>query len=106
MRKGTSGENCMKSNKITLWVVVALILGIVVGYLCHVTVPDPKAAKTIAGYFSILTDVFLRMIKMIIGPLVFSTLVYGIAASDSKTVGRVGIKAMGWFMAASLISLL
>jgi len=96
----------MKSNKITQWVVLALILGIIVGYICNATAPDAAAAKNIAGYFSILTDVFLRMIKMIIGPLVFSTLVYGIAASDSKSVGRVGIKAMGWFLAASLISLL
>jgi len=96
----------MKTNRITLWVLVALVLGIAVGYACHVSIPDPKAAKDLAGYFSILTDVFLRMIKMIIGPLVFSTLVYGIAKSDSKAVGRVGLKAMGWFMAASLVSLL
>lgn len=96
----------MKSNKITLWVIMGLILGIIVGYISHVSAPDAAAAKNLAGYFSILTDVFLRMIKMIIGPLVFSTLVYGIASSDSKSVGRVGVKAMGWFLAASFISLL
>jgi Na+/H+-dicarboxylate symporter len=96
----------MKTNKITLWVLIALILGIAVGYGCHANIADPKQLKEISGYFSILTDVFLRMIKMIIGPLVFSTLVYGIATSDTKTVGRVGLKAMGWFLAASLISLL
>lgn len=96
----------MKTNKITLWVLVALVLGIAVGYGCHTSITDPKQAKEIAGYFSILTDVFLRLIKMIIAPLVFSTLVFGIAGSDSKSVGRVGIKAMGWFLAASITSLL
>lgn len=95
----------MKTNKITLWVALALILGIGVGYFCHTTL-DPKAAKSLSESFSLMTDIFLRMIKMIIGPLIFSTLVHGIASSDSKTVGRVGLKAMGWFLAASLASLL
>jgi Na+/H+-dicarboxylate symporter len=95
----------MKTNKITLWVALALILGVCVGYYCHTTL-DPKAAKGIADGFSLLTDIFLRMIKMIIGPLIFATLVHGIASSDSKTVGRVGLKAMGWFLVASLVSLL
>jgi Na+/H+-dicarboxylate symporter len=94
----------MKSNRITLWVCVGLILGIAVGYYCHTSLA-PASAKAVAGNFSILTDVFLRMIKMIIGPLVFSTLVYGIASSDSRSIGRVGIKAMTWFILASLVSL-
>ena len=94
----------MKTNKITLWVSIALVLGVVVGYINHNSL-DPKAAKDLAGNFALLTDIFLRMIKMIIGPLIFSTLVYGVASSDSKAVGRIGVKAMGWFIAASLISL-
>ena len=94
----------MKTNRITLWVCLGLILGIAVGYYCHASM-DPKAAKALAGTFSILTDIFLRMIKMIIGPLVFSTLVYGIASSDSRSIGRVGVKAMAWFIVASLVSL-
>jgi len=53
-----------------------------------------------------LTDIFLRLIKMIIAPLVFATLVSGIASMDSgKTIGRVAMKAVGWFLAASLVSL-
>jgi Na+/H+-dicarboxylate symporter len=68
--------------------------------------PDAKTAKEIAGYFSIVTEIFLRMIKMIIAPLVFSTLVAGIAGTgDSKAVGRIGVKALGWFITASLVSL-
>ena len=53
-----------------------------------------------------LADIFLRLIKMIIAPLVFSTVVAGIAnTGDAKTVGRIGIKALGWFITASLVSL-
>lgn len=95
----------MKTNKITLWVLIALVLGIAVGYGCHTSITDPKQLKEVAGYFSILTDVFMRLIKMIIAPLVMSTLVHGIGSSDSRSIGRVGLKAMGWFMGASLVSL-
>ncbi|MBP2675932.1 MAG: Proton/glutamate symport protein or Sodium/glutamate symport protein [Deltaproteobacteria bacterium] len=84
-----------------------MVLGIGAGYLCNRLAPDAGASKEIAGYFSILTDVFLRLIKMIIAPLVFSTLVAGIARTgDTKTVGRIGLKALGWFITASLVSLL
>lgn len=97
----------MKTQRhITTYIVIAMILGGVVGYACNVAFPDPKLAKEIAGYISIVTDVFLRLIKMIIAPLVFSTLVMGIAhMGDASTVGRVGIKAMAWFITASLVSL-
>jgi Na+/H+-dicarboxylate symporter len=68
--------------------------------------PDKKTASQIAGYISIFSDVFLRLIKMLIGPLVFSTLVVGIAhMGDAASVGRVFGKALGWFITASLISL-
>jgi Na+/H+-dicarboxylate symporter len=97
----------MKSSKLTTWILIGLVLGIVVGYACNVMAGNPNTAKEIAGYFSIVTDVFLRLIKMIIAPLVFATLVSGMASmGDSKTVGRIGLKALGWFVTASLISLL
>ncbi len=96
----------MRRISLTSWIMIALILGIVAGYFCHQLAPDAKAAKEIAGYFSIVTEIFLRMIKMIIAPLVFSTLVAGIAGTgDSKAVGRIGVKALGWFITASLVSL-
>ncbi|KAI3592606.1 Sodium:dicarboxylate symporter precursor [Cupriavidus sp. U2] len=86
---------------------VAMLLGVIVGSAAHNMAPDAAMAKSIADHLSILTDVFLRMIKMIIGPLVFATLVSGIASmGDGKTVGRIGLKAMAWFMAASITSLL
>jgi Na+/H+-dicarboxylate symporter len=74
--------------------------------MCHELLPTPEAAKTVAGYISLFTDVFLRLIKMIIAPLVFATLVVGIAhMGDSKALGRIGLKTMGWFISASLMSL-
>jgi len=86
---------------------IAMLLGVIAGTAAHNMAPDAAAAKSIADYLSILTDVFLRMIKMIIGPLVFATLVSGIASmGDGKTVGRIGMKAMAWFIAASITSLL
>ncbi|TCO76358.1 Na+/H+-dicarboxylate symporter [Plasticicumulans lactativorans] len=95
-----------KSSPITFYIVIAMLLGIATGYACHAAFPDPKTAATIAGYISLFTDVFLRLIKMIIAPLVFSTLAVGIAhMGDTKTVGRVGVKALGWFVIASLVSL-
>jgi Na+/H+-dicarboxylate symporter len=97
----------MRSQKLTTWIFIAMIAGIIVGYMCNQMIPDAKAAKTVAGYISLLTDIFLRLIKMIIAPLVFSTLVVGIAhLGDTKSVGRVGLKAIGWFVIASLVSLL
>ena len=84
-----------------------MVLGIVVGYLCNQTAQDAKDAAQIASYFSLITDIFLRMIKMIIAPLVFATLVSGLASmSDANAVGRIGLRAMVWFIAASAISLL
>jgi Na+/H+-dicarboxylate symporter len=97
----------MKMNRLTTQIGIAMLLGVIVGYLCNTQAASPAAAKEIASYFGILTDVFLRLIKMIIAPLVFATLVAGLAGmGDSKTVGRIGAKALGWFVGASFCSLL
>jgi Na+/H+-dicarboxylate symporter len=57
-------------------------------------------------WFSLLADIFLRLIKMIVAPLVFTTLVVGVAKlGDGKSVGRIGGKTMLWFISASLLSL-
>ena len=96
----------MKLNRLTTMVILAMVLGVLVGYACHAWAPTPEAAKEIAGYFGLLTDIFLRMIKMIIAPLVFATLAAGMSTmGDSRTVGRIGTRALAWFMGASLISL-
>src|SRR6266568_2546715 len=97
----------MKSQKLTTIILVGMVLGILVGWACHELWPDPKTAKTVADYISLITDIFLRLIKMIIAPLVFCTLVVGVAhMGDTKAVGRIGGKAMIWFVSASLVSLL
>ncbi len=86
---------------------IAMVLGVVVGYFCNKYAQNAQEAKDIASYFSLITDIFLRMIKMIIAPLVFATLVSGLASmSDASAVGRIGLRAMFWFIAASAISLL
>jgi Na+/H+-dicarboxylate symporter len=93
-------------NRLTLSIAVGMILGVIVGYACHTSISDPVTLKTVAGYFSIVTDIFLRLIKMIIAPLVFATLVSGLAEMDSgQDVGRIGLRSVGWFICASLISL-
>lgn len=91
----------------TALILGAMALGIVVGHMIFVNFPDHNAAVQIAGYLSIISDVFLRLIKMLIAPLVFSTLVVGVAhMGDAASVGRVFAKALGWFVVASLVSLL
>jgi Na+/H+-dicarboxylate symporter len=93
-------------SKLTILIAVAAVAGVLAGYLANIWASDAAAAANIAGYFSILADIFLRLIKMIIAPLVFATVVSGIAATgDTKTVGRIGLKAVGWFVTASLVSL-
>ncbi len=90
----------------TTLIVLAMVLGVAVGWGVN-QYASPAGAKTVAENLSIITDVFLRLIKMIIAPLVFTTLVGGIAhMEDSASIGRVGIKALGWFISASLISLI
>src|SRR5262249_45185019 len=103
---GLKGSGHMRS-KLTTIIMIGMVLGILVGWACNTLWPDPKTAKTIAEYISLFTDIFLRLIKMIIAPLVFSTLVVGVAhMGDTKAVGRIGAKAMVWFIGASLVSLM
>jgi len=93
-------------NRLTLYIAVGMVLGVAAGYVCHASATDAAAAKAMAGYFSIITDIFLRLIKMIIAPLVFATLVSGLAGMESgQDVGRIGLRTVGWFVCASLVSL-
>jgi Na+/H+-dicarboxylate symporter len=95
-----------KSNKLTLYIVIAMIVGAILGYIVHEN-SDTAFIEKFAKNIKLLTTIFLRLVQMIIAPLVFTTLVVGIAKlGDLKTVGRVGGKAMLWFITASLVSLL
>src|SRR5258706_5785234 len=94
-----------KNNRLTVFIFIAMILGIAVGYYVHENY-SADTVRTFADNIKLLTTIFLRLVQMIIAPLVFATLVVGIAKlGDMKTVGRVGGKAMLWFISASLISL-
>ena len=95
-----------KSNRLTLYIIVAMFLGVLLGYWVH-TQTSPDFIQSFSANIKLLTTIFLRLVQMIIAPLVFTTLVVGIAKlGDLKTVGRVGGKAMLWFISASLVSLL
>jgi len=94
------------AKRLTLYILLAMIAGLVVGTILNRTIADPVTLTNVTGYISILTDVFLRLIKMIIAPLVFATLVTGIAhMGDTSALGRVGARSIGWFLLASLMSL-
>ncbi len=91
---------------LTVQILIAMLFGAILGIFIHnnYTVEN---AKAFSGYIKMLATVFIRLVQMIISPLVFTTLVVGIAKlGDIKSVGRIGGKAMGWFFTASFISLL
>jgi Na+/H+-dicarboxylate symporter len=94
----------MRSKRLTTYILVGLVLGVIAGYLFNTSYA--AASAEFADWAALLPGAFLRLIKMIISPLVFATLVVGIAKmGDIATVGRVGGKALGWFIFASLVSL-
>jgi len=96
----------VKRNRLTFSIIVAMVLGVIVGYFVHKD-GSADSIKKFSDNIKLLTTIFLRLVQMIIAPLVFCTLVVGIAKlGDLKTVGRVGGKALLWFISASLISLL
>ena len=99
------------ATRLTRYILFALLLGVIAGWATNAAIDDGSPAsaeqlKAIAEYLGIITALFLRLIKMIIAPLVFSTLVVGIAhMGDIAALGRVGVRSLGWFILASLVSL-
>jgi len=99
------------AKRLTQFILIALVLGIITGLALHYWIGDGTPAgdatlAKIAKYLSIVTTLFLRLIKMIIAPLVFATLVAGIAhMGDLAALGRVAVRSLGWFIGASLVSL-
>jgi Na+/H+-dicarboxylate symporter len=93
------------ANRLTVQIMIGLVLGIVIGAIIH----DTMSAEAIAEankWFKMITDIFLRLIKMIVAPLVFATLVAGIVhMGDTKSLGRVGAKTISWFLGATIVSL-
>ena len=101
-------NNLKKSilNNITIQIIIAMLLGAILGVIIHNNyIADD--AKNFSDKIKMLATVFIRLVQMIIAPLVFTTLVVGIAKlGDVKSVGRIGGKALVWFFTASFISLL
>ena len=94
------------ARRLTYYILIGMVLGILAGLAMHATILDPAVLKARADTLTIVTDLFLRLIKMIIAPLVFSTLVAGIAhMGDTAALGRIGARTLGWFLGASLMSL-
>ncbi|MBS0398020.1 MAG: dicarboxylate/amino acid:cation symporter, partial [Proteobacteria bacterium] len=93
-------------NRLTFYVVLAMIVGPLAGLLLHHWLGEGESAKSVASNLSLVTTAFLHLIKMIIAPLVFSTLVVGVARmEDTASIARVGLKTLGWFIFASIVSM-
>ncbi len=94
------------ANRLTFYIMAGLALGIITGAILHATVLDPAMLTLIGKWFGLVTTIFLRLIKMLIAPLVFATLVSGIVhMGDTASLGRVGAKTIGWFLGATMVSL-
>ncbi|MFM9977736.1 MAG: dicarboxylate/amino acid:cation symporter [Sphingomonadaceae bacterium] len=93
------------AKRLTLWIMIGLVLGIIVGAVMHASM-TPEAIADANKWFKMITDIFLRLIKMIVAPLVFATLVAGIVhMGDTASLGRVGAKTITWFLGATVVSL-
>ena len=94
-----------KNLRFTLFIFIAMIAGAILGIAVHQNA-SPEFIASFAEKIKLLSKIFILLVQMIIAPLVFCTLVVGIAKlGDLKAVGRIGGKAMLWFISASLVSL-
>jgi len=90
---------------LTIYILLAMLLGAILGSIIHTYYP--YLAANFSKNIKLLATIFIRLVQMIIAPLVFTTLVVGIAKlGDIRAVGRIGGKALAWFFSASLVSLL
>lgn len=91
-------------NRFVELVMFAMVLGVGCGWAIRVSAPS--SYLTLANHINLVAQIFLRLVRMIIAPLVFSTLVVGIARmGGGAEIGRIFAKALGWFAGASVISL-
>jgi Na+/H+-dicarboxylate symporter len=105
-RSRPSWQAAAMGKKLTWWILGALALGLVVGFLVNRNATPEQVTQTVYA-LGIVTDIFLRLIKMIIAPLVLAALISGIGhmGGDAKALGRIGGRAIGWFVIASLVSI-
>ena len=84
-------------SNLTVQILIAMLLGALLGIFVHNNYAE-EGAKSFSDNIKMLATIFIRLVQMIISPLVFTTLVVGIAKlGDIKAVGRIGGKALGWF---------
>ncbi|MCE2789773.1 MAG: dicarboxylate/amino acid:cation symporter [Saprospiraceae bacterium] len=94
-----------QKNKVATWIFAGLVAGMVVGTVLHEFVGQ-EGIQSYTGIAKYGNIIFLKFIKLIIGPLVLSTLVLGVAGiGDAQSIGRMSVKTIGWFIFASLMSL-
>ncbi len=93
--------------RLTIYILVGMILGVVVGYAVHTGLAADNAwFGYLTKTFKLLSDIFLNLIKLLVAPLILSTIVVGIAhMGDSSALGRIGFRAITWFIIASFISI-
>jgi len=91
----------------TLWVLLAMLLGVGTGLALHALITDRASLTAVTDGLGLLATIFFRAIRMIIAPLVFSTLLTGVGRiRDTATVGRIALQAMIWFVIASVAAIL
>lgn len=97
--------------RLTVYILIGMLLGVIVGAILFYSakfglIPASLIKDSIAPWFKVLSDIFLNLIKMLVAPLILSTIVVGIAhMGDSSALGRIGFRAIAWFVTASLISI-
>lgn len=93
--------------RLTVYILIGMMLGVLVGYGVHVGIAaDNVWFEYLTKTFKLLSDIFLNLIKLLVAPLILSTIVVGIAhMGDSSALGRIGFRAITWFIIASFISI-
>jgi Na+/H+-dicarboxylate symporter len=93
--------------RLTLYILIGMALGVVAGYAVNVSLAADHAwFGYLTKTFKLLSDIFLNLIKLLVAPLILSTIVVGIAhMGDSTALGRIGFRAIAWFIIASFISI-
>mgnify|MGYP002780520935 CR=1 FL=1 len=92
--------------RLTLWILLGMFLGVAVGAALYYSVDATLIKESISPWFKLLSDIFLHLIKLLVAPLILSTIVVGIAhMGDSSALGRIGFRAISWFIIASFISI-
>ena len=106
------GNNTNKEKKklgLTTVILLALLLGAVVGVVVHYVIPEGgfRDDVLINGIFYVIGNGFIRLMQMLVVPLVFCSLVCGsMAIGDTKRLGKVGVKTIGFYLVTTALAIL